>query len=224
MKVLAFVFPGFTFVDLAGPMQAFSMLPDYEVQMVWKERGGVMSDCGIAVTASHDFATSWSEPDLLFVPGNTTALFDLLEDEETLRFLASRGEKAQWISSVCSGSLLLGAAGLLDGYRAASYWFVRDELARFGATPVEDRVVIDRNRLTGGGMTAGIDLGLAVLGHMMGEDKGKLFELLFEYAPQPPYGTGRPELASRETLESARALLHHLMPVDRLDRVKMLSR
>ncbi len=96
------------------------------------------------------------------------------------------------------GSLILGAAGLLKGYRASSYWAVRDQLAEFGATPCNQRVVIDRNRMSGGGVTAGIDVGLSLIGTLAGDDYGRMVELFLEYAPEPPYGSGRPELAGPE--------------------------
>ena len=135
-------------------------------------------------------------------------------------FVAAVGSRAQWITSVCNGSLLLGAAGLLKGYKAASYWYTRDHLSLFGAIPTDARYVFDRNRATGGGMTAGVDFGIAMLGQIMGEQAGRLFELLFEYAPQPPFGTGRPELADPVTLASATATVQQLMPVEELQGVK----
>ena len=214
MKVLSLAFPGFTFIDLAGPLQAFSMLEGFESQIVWKATGEVASDAGVSVNASQTFETAWSDPDILFIPGNTKALFSLLSDDETLRFVADRGARAKWVTSACNGSLLLGAAGLLDGYKAASYWYTHDSLAQLGAIPTSERVVIDRNRVTGGGMTAGIDFGLTLLGLIDGEQKGKLGELLFEYAPEPPFACGRPELADEQTVAIARQILATLMPLE----------
>jgi len=111
----------------------------------------------------------------------------------------------------CTGSLLLGAAGLLRGYRAAVHWGAREALGQFGAEPSSERVCVDRNRLTGGGVTAGVDLGIAVAGHWAGESMGRVIELLLEYAPQPPYGTGRPDLADAQTLAAAREALQQAM-------------
>ena len=111
----------------------------------------------------------------------------------------------------CTGSLLLGAAGLLRDYRAAVHWGAREALSQFGAELSNERVCIDRNRLTGGGVTAGIDFGIAVAGHWAGENMGRVIELLLEYAPQPPYGTGRPELADPQSLAAARAALQQAM-------------
>lgn len=213
MKILSLVFPGFTFIDLAGPMQALSLLPDMELELAWKTRGPVLPDAGPVVQATHAFDDSCADPDLLLVPGNTKALFRLLHDQETAEFLADPGPRAGWVTSVCSGSLLLGTAGLLHGYRAACFWYARDLLANYGAIPQADRVVVDRNRITGGGMTAGVDFGLTVLGLIMGEDVGRTTELLFEYAPQPPFGTGRRELADDRTLARASDVLSEFMPL-----------
>jgi cyclohexyl-isocyanide hydratase len=220
MKVLSLVFPGFTFIDLAAPMQAFAMLPEFKSQIVWQEKGVVDSDAGVRVTATDDFDSCWKNPDIFFVPGNTISLFKQLQDDRTVDFVAAVGSRAQWITSVCNGSLLLGAAGLLKGYKAASYWYTRDHLSLFGAIPTDARYVFDRNRATGGGMTAGVDFGIAMIGQIMGEQAGRLFELLFEYAPQPPFGTGRPELADPVTLASATATVRQLMPVEELQGVK----
>ena len=195
MKILSVVFPGFTFIDLAAPIQALMMLPEAKSQVVWQKN-------------------------ILFVPGNSLGLFKLLQDDRTLDFIADIGSRATWVTSVCSGSLLLGAAGLLKGYKAASHWYTREQLSLFGAIPTDARYVIDRNRATGGGMTAGVDFGLAMVGQNLGEPAGRTFELLFEYAPQPPFGTGRPELADPDTLAAATKTLKELMPIHELEGVR----
>jgi cyclohexyl-isocyanide hydratase len=220
MKILSLAFPGFTFIDLAGPMQALSLLPEATSQIVWKQEGPVKSDAGIGVIATNNFENCWKDPDIVFVPGNTNALFELLKDDRALDFIADRGSRAQWVTSVCNGSLALGAAGLLQGYKAASYWYTREYLSLFGAIPTDERYVFDRNRATGGGMTAGVDFGLAVVGHLLGEQTGKIFELLFEYAPKPPFGTGRPELADEITLAGATDILRNLMPIHELQDIQ----
>jgi cyclohexyl-isocyanide hydratase len=212
MKVLAVAFPGMTLIDLVAPLQALSVIPGFESQIAWKTRGTVSSDAGISVVATHSFSEAWVEPDVLFVPGNTNALCKLLSDDETINFVSKAGQGAGWVTSVCNGSLLLGAAGLLKGYRAGCYWYTREQLRLFGAEPDSARVVFDRNRATGGGMTAGVDFGLALLGKLAGEDTGRLFELLFEYAPEPPYMVGRPELAQAELVQAAENILQGLMP------------
>jgi cyclohexyl-isocyanide hydratase len=136
---------------------------------------------------------------------------DLLGDSAAIAFLADRGSRARWVCSVCTGSLVLGAAGLLRGYRAAVHWGAREALTQFGAEPSSERVCIDRNRLTGGGITAGVDFGITVAGHWAGESVGRVIELIMEYAPQPPYGTGRPDLADAQTLAAARTAMQQAM-------------
>jgi len=211
MKVLALVYPGMTLLDLVGPMQAWSFLPDYAVQYAWHRPGAVPTDCGLSVHATNSFEDAWTDPDVLFVGGGAKPTWDLLGDSAAIAFLADRGARARWVCSVCTGSLLLGAAGLLRGYRAAVHWGAREALAQFGAEASSERVCIDRNRLTGGGITAGVDFGIAVAGHWAGESMGRVIELIMEYAPQPPYRTGRPELADPQILATARAAMQQAM-------------
>ena len=211
MKVLALVYPGMTLLDLVGPMQAWSFLPGYEVQYAWHRSGAVPTDCGLSVQATHSFDDAWTDPDVLFVGGGARPTLDLLSDSTTIAFLADRGSRARWVCSVCTGALLLGAAGLLRGYRAAVHWGAKENLSQFGAEPSSERVCVDRNRLTGGGITAGVDFGIAVAGHWGGENMGRVIELIMEYAPQPPFKTGRPELADPQTLAAARTALQQAM-------------
>lgn len=206
MKVMALVYPGMTAQDMVGPITALSALPGYEVQFVWREAGPVQTDSGLSLLATHSFAQAWAAPDVLFTGGGAKPTMDLLADQATIDFLAERGAAAKWVTSVCTGSLLLGAAGLLRGYRAACHWAVGDALAMFGAIPTHDRVVIDRNRATGGGVTAGLDFGITLCGVLAGEPFARVVELMLEYAPAPPHGCGRPELADAATVESAMAI------------------
>ena len=211
MKVLALVYPGMTLLDLVGPLQAWSFLPGYEVQCAWHRAGAVLTDCGISMEATHRFEDAWMDPDVLVVGGGAKPTLDLLGDSAAIAFLADRGSRARWVCSVCTGSLLLGAAGLLRGYRAAVHWGARDALSQFGAEPSSERVCIDRNRLTGGGITAGVDFGITVAGYWAGESTGRVIELIMEYAPKPPYGTGHPDLADAPTLAAARAAMQQAM-------------
>ena len=207
MRVLAFIYEGLTLLDMVGPIQAWSFMPGTEVQFVGKNTGPVKTDCGLSINATHDLNTAWSDPDVLFVGGAGKPVLAVLGDTAVTDFLNDRGQKAKWVTSVCTGSLILGAAGLLNGYRAATYWSARDQLAQFGAIRSDERVCIDRNRMTGGGITSGIDFGIAVAAHWAGDQTGKLIELMMEYAPQPPFGTGRPDLADSETLAIAQKFL-----------------
>lgn len=204
LRIQAVVFEGMTLLDLVGPMQAWSLLPGAMMQYVGKIAGPVTSDCGLIVTATHDFSTAWPDPDVLFIGGAGRATLTMVADPAVAAFLKSRGEQARWITSVCTGSLILGAAGLLQGYRAATHWAAREQLTQFGATVSDERMCIDRNRMTGGGITSGIDFGIALAGKWAGDDVARMIELMMEYAPQPPFGTGRPELADPATLAAAR--------------------
>jgi cyclohexyl-isocyanide hydratase len=206
MKIQFLVYPGMTLLDLVGPAQIWVTWPDVEMQFVWKNVGEIPTDANLAVVATTNFAEAWQTPDILFVPGGEDGTFDLLGDKQVTSFLAARGERAGWVTSVCSGSLVLGAAGLLRGYRATSHWFVRDALALFGATPTAERWVIDRNRATGGGVTAGIDFGLALMARVAGEQFARSAQLQAEYTPDPPFRSGSPAEASAETLAAVRAL------------------
>jgi cyclohexyl-isocyanide hydratase len=211
MKVLALVYPGMTLLDLVGPLQAWSFLPGYEVQYAWHKPGAVLTDCGLSVHATNSFEDAWTDPDILIVGGGAKPTLDLLGDSAVIAFLADRGSRARWVCSVCTGSLLLGAAGLLRGYRAAVHWGAREALTQFGAEPSSERVCVDRNRLTGAGITSGVDFGITVAGLWAGENMGRVIELIMEYAPKPPYGTGRPDLADAQTLAAARAAMQQAM-------------
>jgi cyclohexyl-isocyanide hydratase len=211
MKVLALVYPGMTLLDLVGPLQAWSFLPGYEVQYAWHGPGAVRTDCGLSVHATNSFEDAWTDPDVLVVGGGAKPTLDLLGDSAAIAFLADRGSRARWVCSVCTGSLLLGAAGLLRGYRAAVHWGAREALTQFGAEPSNERVCVDRNRLTGAGITSGVDFGITVAGLWAGESMGRVIELIMEYAPKPPYGTGRPDLADAQTLAAARAAMQQAM-------------
>lgn len=200
MKIQMLVYPGMTLLDLVGPLQTWARWPDGELQFVWKTPGPVPTDAGLSVVATTALADAWPDPDILFAPGGLDGTFALITDNETIDFLASRGERAAWVTSVCTGAHLLGAAGLLKGYRAATHWYLLDELALFGATPSAERYVIDRNRATGGGVTAGIDFGLALAAEILGESHARAVQLGMQYSPQPPFQSGTPAEAQPQTV------------------------
>jgi cyclohexyl-isocyanide hydratase len=149
--------------------------------------------------------------DVLFVPGGF-GTFQAMKDAELIEFLKDAAVRAGYITSVCSGSLILGAAGLLEGYRATSHWACRDLLSQFGALPVKARVVADRNRFTGGGVTAGIDFGLTLLAELRGSNAAKQTQLAMEYEPQPPFDAGSPDTAGPELVQAVLAMLDQAMP------------
>lgn len=198
------VYPHVTQLDLTAPAQAFATLDDVRLHVVWKSRGPVPTDAGFDLVANATF-DDCPQLDVLCVPGGAGQA-RLMQDREVLGWLARQGERAAWVTSVCSGSLLLGAAGLLRGRRAASHWNYRHLLAGFGAVPDPARVVRDGNRVTGGGVTAGLDLALHVIAAIRGESDARMVQLLLEYAPEPPFA-GRPEEADPDTVERVRGRL-----------------
>lgn len=198
------LFPQTTQLDLTGPAQILARVPGAQVHLAWKTRDPVPTDVGFSINPTTTFAEC-PPLDVLCVPGGfgIGALFD---DEDTLAFLRRQGEAARWVTSVCNGSLVLGAAGLLRGYRSACHWMWLDYLPRFGAVPVAQRIVRDRNRISGGSVTAGIDFGLALAAELAGEEVAKILQLAFEYDPQPPFDCGSPESAGPERVAHLHAM------------------
>jgi cyclohexyl-isocyanide hydratase len=194
------LFPRLTQLDLTGPYEVFGRLPDAQVLLVGPES---RSDTGLRLQSDATFDAS-PQLDVLCVPGGP-GVNGGMEDEALLSFLRRQSQHASWITSVCTGALVLGAAGLLQGYRATTHWLSLDLLPRFGAIPVRERVVIDRNRATGGGVTAGIDFGLRLAAELRGEKVAKEIQLLIEYDPAPPYHAGSPAGAGPELVASLTA-------------------
>ena len=193
------LFPVVTQLDLTGPAQVLSRVPNAKVHLVWKTREPVRTDVGFCIVPTTTFEEC-PQLTVLCVPGGF-GVGDQLTDGETLAFLRRQGERARYVTSVCNGSLVLGAAGLLRGYRSACHWMWRKYLPRFGAEPVAERVVRDRNRISGGGVTAGIDFGLALAAELAGAETAKLLQLAFEYDPDPPFDCGSPEKAGHERVQ-----------------------
>jgi transcriptional regulator GlxA family with amidase domain len=194
LEVGMLLYPGLTLLDLIGPQTALA--PFSKIHLVWKTREAISSDSGIHIQPTATFDDCPKDLDVLFAPGGNH--MNALNEEEALRFMADRGARAKWVTSVCSGSIVLGAAGLLRGYQATSHWAVRDTLPWFGAEPVVARVVTDRNRVTGGGVTAGLDFGLVLLAKLRGDGVAKMIQLALEYDPHPPFDTGTPDKAGPE--------------------------
>jgi cyclohexyl-isocyanide hydratase len=197
------VFPNLTQLDLTGPYEVLARLPGAETLLLWKSLDPVRSEHGLTILP---MATLSSSPplDLVFVPGGA-GINPLLEDREVLAFLRRAAATARYIVGVCTGSLVLGAAGLLRGRRAATHWMSRDLLRAFGAEPVAKRVVVDGNIFTGGGVTAGIDVALTVAAEIAGRPAAEAIQLGIEYAPAPPFGSGSPETADPAVLSGVLA-------------------
>jgi len=200
LKMGMLLYPGFTLLDLAGPQASLGM--HGETLLLWKTLDPVPTDSGISMNPTHSFADAPTALDVLFVPGGF-GTNEAMKDDEIIDFLAEIGRGARYVTSVCSGSLLLGMAGLLEGYRAATHWALYDVLEALGVETDRKRVVADRNRFTGGGVTAGIDFGLTLLAELRGEQVAKITQLMMEYDPQPPFNAGHPRVAGPELTEAA---------------------
>ncbi|WP_149539187.1 DJ-1/PfpI family protein [Siccirubricoccus phaeus] len=196
------LFPRLTQLDFTGPYEVLSRLPGARVHTIWKEAGPVRADTGLTMLAETGFADC-PQLDLLCIPGGP-GVAPLMEDAEVLGFLRAQATGLRYLGSVCTGALVLGAAGLLRGKRATTHWASHDFLAALGATPVAARVVRDGNLFTGGGVTAGIDFALTMAAEIAGEEVAQAIQLQIEYAPAPPFDAGHPDTAPAEVLARAR--------------------
>ena len=220
IHVAFLLFPNVTQLDLTGPVQVLSRLGNAKIDLVAKTRDPVPTDAGFDLLPTATFGEV-THTDILCVPGGFGTVA-AMEDAATLDWVRRIGTDATWVTSVCTGSLVLAAAGLLTGYRAACHWASRHQLAWFGAEPVAERTVFDRNRVTGGGVTAGIDFALALTAAIRGEDHAKFVQLSIEYDPAPPFDSGTPEKADAATLDRYRAMVAQ-MAGDREARVKAIA-
>lgn len=209
LEIGMLVFPRVTHLDLTGPHEFIARIPNARTRLLWHSLDPVVSDSGLRIGPDETFAAAGSL-DLLLVPGGPGS-DELLNDAAVLEFLARQGAQARWVTSVCTGSLVLGAAGLLKGYRAGCHWASRHLLEHFGALPDDARVVVDRNRITGGGVTAGIDFGLQVVAEVCGRESAEAMQLMLEYDPRPPFDSGSPATASPALVERVRSRIAPLM-------------
>jgi cyclohexyl-isocyanide hydratase len=200
LKVGMVLFPNVTQLDLTGPYEVFARLPATKVSLIAAAGTLVRSERGLTIAPDATFESA-PEMDILCVPGGP-GVDAMMEDEGLLRFLRARAAGARYVTSVCTGALVLGAAGLLQGYRATTHWLSLDLLPLFGAEPVDDRVVVDRNRITGGGVTAGIDFALTVAAEVFGQQTAQEVQLTMEYCPAPPFNGGSPRTAPAGIVKS----------------------
>lgn len=196
------LFPDLTQLDLTGPYEVFSRLPNASVLLLAATLEPVRSEGGLRITPDAVFAQALAL-DVLCVPGGI-GVNRAMEDAPLLAFVRHQAEQARYVAAVCTGALVLGAAGLLQGYRATTHWLSLDLLPVFGAQPVAARVVVDRNRITGGGVTAGIDFGLTVAAALCGDEVAQEIQLILEYDPQPPFRSGSPTTAAAALVERVR--------------------
>jgi cyclohexyl-isocyanide hydratase len=216
------VFPRMTQLDLTGPFEAFARIPDAKVHLLWKRKEPVTSDTGLSLLPTLTLAEC-PPLDVLCVPGGPGQI-DLMDDEEVIAFVRKQGLQAQYVTSVCTGSLVLGAAGLLNGYEATTHWMSMDQLELFGAKPVKKRIVRDRNRITGGGVTAGIDFALYLAGVLVGEQAARMIQLSLEYNPDPPFTSGSPDTASPDMVSAARSRAAQMLETRRAASIRAAER
>jgi cyclohexyl-isocyanide hydratase len=203
MEIGFLVFPKVQQLDLTGPYEVFASWPEARVRLIAKRQEPIASATGLVLTPDMAFEDC-PQLDVVCVPGGV-GVNPLLTDEETLAFLRGQAVGARFITSVCTGALVLGAAGLLSGKRATTHWASHDLLAAFGAIPVEERVVRDGALMTGGGVTAGIDFALTLVAELAGRETAEAIQLNLEYAPAPPFDSGRPERAPSQVVATLRA-------------------
>ncbi|MFW5680533.1 MAG: DJ-1/PfpI family protein [Pseudomonadota bacterium] len=200
LQIGLMLFPRLTQLDLTGPFEVFARLPDTDVHLIWKTPEPVTSDVGLRILPTTTLEAC-PRLDVICVPGGP-GVNALLDDDAVLDFLRRQAAGARYVTSVCTGALVLGAAGLLDGYRATTHWASQEFLEAFGAEVEAVRVCVDRNRLTGGGVTAGIDFGLALAAQLTDPATAQAIQLYMEYDPSPPFPAGSPRTAPAPVVEA----------------------
>jgi cyclohexyl-isocyanide hydratase len=212
-------YPRLTQLDMTGPYEVLVRMPNTKVHILWKEKSPVSTEDGLQIVANCSLADS-PKLDVIVVPGGLGQQ-DLMEDQQVLGFLRTQAETARYVVSVCTGSLVLGAAGLLKGYRATCHWMFLHLLELLGAIPTAERVVVDRNRITGAGVSAGIDCALQLVSLLRGQEAAQAIQLQIEYDPQPPFDCGSPRKApdwlvsrlkdsAKTTIAARRALVNRI--------------
>lgn len=205
MKIAILIFDGLTALDAIGPYEVLRSVPGWEVEFVAKAAGEVRTDSGFLGLSADKAIAEVSDPDIVLVPGGKGNR-PLLEDEEVLAWLRQVDEQTTWTTSVCTGSLVLGAAGLLDGRRATCHWLFLERLREYGADPVGGRYVEDGKVITAAGVSAGIDMALHLVNREVGPEVAQAVQLGIEYDPQPPFDAGSPDKAPAPIVEAVTAV------------------
>ncbi|KUL44015.1 DJ-1/PfpI family protein [Streptomyces regalis] len=210
MQFAIVLYDRFTALDAVGPYETLGRLPDCELVFVAEERGPVRSDSGNLALIADKTLAEVPNPDVVVVPGGPGQT-PQMENKALLDWIRAADATSTWTTSVCTGSLLLAAAGLLEGRRATSHWLALDELRKFGVEPTGERVVTDGKYVTAAGVSSGIDMGLALLGHLAGDFVAQAVQLGIEYDPQPPYDAGAPHKAPADVVEMLRSMSRFIL-------------
>lgn len=195
------IYPGVIQLDVMGVYQVLTFPPNIQVHLIWKTLTPIMSNEGLILTPTSTL-NSCPPLDVICVPGGGMGQVEVMKDAEILAFLRQQSNSAQYVTSVCTGSMILAAANLLQGYKATCHWAFREQLAMLGVEVFPQRVVVDRDRITGAGVTSGIDFGLTLLSLLCGEESARMAQLMMEYTPAPPFNAGTPETADKQIVDS----------------------
>ena len=207
MKIAILIYNGITMLDAIGPYEVLSNLPDVEIFFVAKKRGLIKADTGfVTLKAKYNFKDI-SNADILIIPGSTISFIDVIKDEKTLEWIKKIDATTQLTTSVCSGSIILAKAGLLDGLHATSHWKTIPLLKDYNAIFKTDRVVKDGKYITSAGVSAGIDMAFMICDDLVGEDQTRAIQLVLEYDPKPLYNSGNIDSCDKETIELAEKIL-----------------
>lgn len=209
MNVGIFLFDSVTMLDAYAPLQFLSAVENFNTFTFSKDKKNIKSDAGIELTSNYTFEDC-PHIDILLVPG-TGVPINIINDKESINFLKKTGLQAKYVTSVCTGSVILAETGLLDGFKTTSHWAYKQAFFKYPLVEfVEQRVVIDRNRISGGGVTAGIDFALMLIGELVSQKEAERIQLLFEYDPAPPFNSGNPKNASTEITHQVEAMVKYV--------------
>lgn len=211
-NIAMLLYPGFTALDLIGPQYLFASMMGAKIYLISSNNdlSPVMSDTGVAIVPTHTQSDCPEALDILFLPGGSNGTAEAMKNAAFIEFIKQKAAAAKYVTSVCTGSMLLGKAGLLRGKKATSHWVVTDLLAQFGAIPVKERVVWDKNLITGGGVTASIDFALQVIAALRGKAYAEAIQLQAEYDPAPPFHAGSPDKADAHIARSVKGMFELL--------------
>ena len=221
MNIVFVLFDNVTQLDFSGPVQFLSRLPGATTYVVSKDGTAVTTDCGFSILPTNSFADS-PQADIICVPGGH-GVREAITDAEIVDFVRTQAKDATWITSVCTGAFILGAAGLLQGKRVTTHWAYTQLLALFGATHEDARVVRDGNLVTAGGVTSGIDFALELIALAQGEDVARTIQLALEYDPAPPFDGGHPSRTAQPLIDSLRARVYDKAAVDMETAIRAIS-